>query len=68
MDAHAENDAEFATWPKHCVAGTFGQHKAVGTVVGGPQVIVEKQTVDVFQAPALLAAIERAGADSGSAC
>jgi nicotinamidase/pyrazinamidase len=27
MDAHAEDDAEFAAWPPHCVAGTASQRK-----------------------------------------
>ena len=28
VDAHTENDPEFQSWPKHCVAGAAGQHKA----------------------------------------
>ncbi|HEY1241249.1 MAG TPA: isochorismatase family cysteine hydrolase [Bryobacteraceae bacterium] len=65
-DAHAENDPEFGQWPPHCVAGTTGQHKAAATLLdkpvtvpncdcelsleGAQQVIVEKQSVDVFTA------------------
>jgi nicotinamidase/pyrazinamidase len=65
VDAHTENDSEFRAWPKHCVAGTTGQHKAEATLMAGrltvpnreggiaiegaPQIIVEKQTVDAFQ-------------------
>jgi len=65
-DAHAENDAEFREWPAHCVAGTWGQQKAEATLLerrvvvpnrecaleleGARQIVVEKQTVDVFQA------------------
>jgi len=65
VDAHAENDPEFRTWPKHCVAGSTGQHKSEATLLAGrltvpnraghiaiegaPQMIVEKQTVDAFQ-------------------
>ncbi|HUB77600.1 MAG TPA: isochorismatase family cysteine hydrolase [Bryobacteraceae bacterium] len=65
VDAHTENDSEFRTWPRHCVAGTIGQHKAEPTLLSGcatvpnreggaalagaPQIIVEKQTVDAFQ-------------------
>jgi len=65
VDAHSENDPEFRAWPKHCVAGTTGQHKAEATllpgrltvpnreggiaIAGAPQIIVEKQTVDAFQ-------------------
>jgi nicotinamidase/pyrazinamidase len=64
-DAHAENDPEFREWPPHCIAGTLGQRKAESTLLegrivvpnrecelalnGAPQIIVEKQTVDVFQ-------------------
>lgn len=65
VDAHTEDDPEFKTWPKHCVAGATGQHKAGATVLAGgivipnrnvgiamvtaPQIVVEKQTVDAFQ-------------------
>ena len=65
VDAHSENDPEFASWPPHCVAGTTGQHKAEGTLLarrvvvpnrvcefqveGAQQIVVEKQTLDVFQ-------------------
>lgn len=63
-DAHTDRDPEFASWPPHCVAGTLGQLKVTGTLLPGavavpnvesasipdaPQIIVEKQTVDVFQ-------------------
>ncbi|HYW48670.1 MAG TPA: cysteine hydrolase family protein [Bryobacteraceae bacterium] len=77
-DAHAENDPEFASWPPHCIAGTTGQHKAESTLLdkrvvipnrdcalaldGAQQIIVEKQTVDVFQAPNLARVLERLGA------
>jgi nicotinamidase/pyrazinamidase len=65
-DAHTEDDPEFAIWPHHCVAGTWGQRKAESTLLskrvvipnrpcdlaieGAEQIIVEKQTVDAFQA------------------
>jgi nicotinamidase/pyrazinamidase len=65
VDAHTENDPEFQSWPKHCVAGTTGQHKAEATLLArrvvvpncegdlafgdAPQIVVEKQTVDAFQ-------------------
>ncbi|HUA63818.1 MAG TPA: cysteine hydrolase family protein [Verrucomicrobiae bacterium] len=74
MDAHAENDPEFRSWPPHCVAGTLGQHKPDETllerrvvipnrddafdIAGAQQIVVEKQSVDVFQTrtiPRLLA-------------
>ena len=63
-DAHFEDDPEFRQWPPHCVAGTLGQRKAESTLVGGGQFIAEKQTVDVFQAPSFLAAIETVAAES----
>lgn len=78
-DAHQENDPEFALWPPHCIAGTWGQHKAEATLLdgrivipnrdcelaleGAPQIIVEKQTVDVFAAPNLGRVVARLGAD-----
>ena len=65
-DAHAEDDPEFAAWPPHCIAGATGQHKAEATLLarrvvvpnrdcelaieGAQQIVVEKQTVDVFAA------------------
>jgi nicotinamidase/pyrazinamidase len=33
MDAHAENDPEFGSWPPHCVAGTAPQRKAEATLL-----------------------------------
>lgn len=73
-DAHTEDDPEFQVWPHHCVAGTWGQRKAEATLLdrrvvvpnrdcslaieGARQIIVEKQTVDVFRAPNLLRVVE----------
>lgn len=73
-DAHTEKDPEFAVWPHHCVAGTWGQRKAETTLLerrvvvpnrecelaleGAQQIVVEKQTVDVFQAPNLARVID----------
>ena len=64
-DAHTEDDPEFRFWPKHCVAGATGQHKSEATllanrvvipnrageiaIAGAGQIVVEKQTIDVFQ-------------------
>jgi nicotinamidase/pyrazinamidase len=78
-DAHAENDPEFSVWPPHCIAGTWGQHKAEATLLdgrivipnrdcelaieGAPQIVVEKQTVDVFLAPNLGRVVERLDGD-----
>ena len=77
-DAHAENDIEFRQWPPHCVAGTWGQRKAEATLLeervvvpnrecdlkleGARQIVVEKQTVDVFRAPNLKRVIDMLGA------
>jgi len=63
-DAHSEDDPEFKLWPHHCVAGTTGQQKCAVTlldsrvvvpnevcvpaIAGMQQIIVEKQTIDVF--------------------
>ena len=78
-DAHAENDPEFANWPPHCISGTTGQHKAERTLLetrvvipnrecdfsldGAQQIIVEKQTTDVFLTRNVNRVIERLEAD-----
>jgi nicotinamidase/pyrazinamidase len=78
-DAHSENDPEFAVWPHHCVAGTWGQRKAQATLLdgrvvipnrpceinieGAKQIVVEKQTVDVFAAPNLQQIVNQLDAD-----
>jgi nicotinamidase/pyrazinamidase len=78
-DAHSEDDPEFEVWPHHCVAGTHGQRKAGSTLLdrrvvipnrdcaleieGAQQIVVEKQTVDVFAAPNLARAIGILGGD-----
>jgi nicotinamidase/pyrazinamidase len=78
-DAHAENDPEFAEWPPHCIAGTMGQRKAEATLLenrvvvpnhqctlalgGARQIILEKQSVDAFQARNLPAVIEALAAE-----
>jgi nicotinamidase/pyrazinamidase len=78
-DAHTENDSEFALWPHHCVAGTWGQRKAETTLLekrvvipnrpcdlaieGAQQIVVEKQTVDAFRTRNLGAVIERLQCD-----
>lgn len=79
VDAHAENDPEFAIWPHHCVAGALGQRKPEGTLLarrviipnrpcelkidGVQQIVIEKQHVDSFQVPNFLRAIEQLGAE-----
>ncbi|MBZ5576713.1 MAG: cysteine hydrolase [Acidobacteriia bacterium] len=73
-DAHTENDPEFTKWPPHCVAGAIGQHKPAATLLdrravvpnldcglsleGAQQIILEKQTVDVFEARQLRRVLE----------
>jgi nicotinamidase/pyrazinamidase len=79
-DAHAEDDPEFAQWPPHCVAGTMGQRKAEATLLdgrvvipnrdgdlaleGARQIVVEKQTVDVFQCANVQRIVDRLNAQS----
>jgi nicotinamidase/pyrazinamidase len=79
-DAHAEDDPEFSTWPPHCIAGTLGQRKPEATLLdgrvtvpnrecdpildGARQIVVEKQTVDVFQCRKLGRVLERLNAAS----
>jgi nicotinamidase/pyrazinamidase len=78
-DAHAEDDPEFAEWPPHCVAGTLGQHKSESTLLerraaipnregfpeieGAPQLILEKQTTDVFETLTVARLLDRLAAD-----
>jgi nicotinamidase/pyrazinamidase len=80
MDAHSEDDAEFRSWPPHCIAGTQGQHKACATLLdkrvvipnrerafsleGARQILLEKQTVDAFATLTLPRVVEALGADS----
>lgn len=71
VDAHAENDAEFALWPPHCVAGTLGQRKPECTLLPqrvlapkmAPQMILQKQSVDCFTSPHLLGLLTALEAD-----
>jgi nicotinamidase/pyrazinamidase len=76
-DSHAENDGEFRYWPAHCVAGTLGQQKAAGTLLGGyaalpsvrseiakaPQVVVQKQHLNCFTNANLEALLQGLGAE-----
>src|ERR1051326_7353663 len=80
VDAHTEDDPEFRVWPHHCVAGTHGQRKAEATVLerrvvipnrdcelvinGVEQIVVEKQTVDVFTVPNLHRVLALLNADA----
>ena len=79
MDAHAEDDPEFAQWPAHCVAGTFGQRKPAATLLekrivipsapvdtsvrGYQQILLEKQALDCFTNPNLPRVLDELGAE-----
>ncbi len=79
MDAHAEDDEEFKTWPAHCVVGTTSQLKPCGTMLekrvvipnrevdvnveGVRQIILEKQKLDLFTNPNIGKLLERLQAD-----
>ncbi len=46
-DAHSENDPEFKTWKPHCVVGTTGQQKLLGTLLDHPYVVsTETNAID----------------------
>jgi nicotinamidase/pyrazinamidase len=78
-DAHDEDDPEFQVWPPHCIAGTLGQHKVSATLLdrrvivpnrdtavpleGAQQIIVEKQSTDVFKARGLARVLDALQAD-----
>lgn len=78
MDAHSEDDPEFAQWSAHCVAGTTGQQKPRATLLekrvlipttpgeysidGAQQILLEKQHLDLFTNPNLLGLLERLNA------
>ena len=79
MDAHAEDDPEFKTWPPHCVVETAGQQKPAATLLdkrvvvpNAPcemklesveQVLLEKQTLDCFTNVNLPNLLERLAAE-----
>ncbi len=62
MDAHEEDDAEFAAWPPHCVLGTLGQRKPEPTLVDR-QIFVRKQALDCFTSAEMAQAMAQAGAE-----
>jgi nicotinamidase/pyrazinamidase len=47
VDAHAEDDPEFATWPPHAVAGTPGQVKIAETTTATAQVVPNRPGVEL---------------------
>ena len=78
--AHSENDAEFQTFPPHCVKGTPGaeiipegmapsfasiaNHPNAAlppNILDGPQVVIEKQMLDVFSNPRTASLVELLG-------
>lgn len=69
--AHQENDPEFKVWGPHCVLGTVGQHKPMSTITGeqatlpntAPQIILEKQELDMFTNPYLADFLKATGAE-----
>jgi nicotinamidase/pyrazinamidase len=79
MDAHSENDPEFASWPPHSIAGTLGQRKPAATLLdkrvvipnsdagfslaGFEQIILEKQTIDAFATRTLPRVLDALPAD-----
>lgn len=79
MCAHPENAEEFKVWPPHCVVGTFGQQKPAATLMekrvvipnavtelnieGAQQIVVEKNDLDLFSNPNVMALLDKIGAD-----
>jgi nicotinamidase/pyrazinamidase len=79
MDAHAEDDPEFKSWPPHCVVDTTGQQKPASTlaekrvivpsaacdfnIAGAQQIVIEKQELDCFTNPNLPKVLEELGAE-----
>jgi len=79
MDAHAEDDPEFKSWPPHCVVETAAQQKPIATLLEkrvvfpnrpceiaideAQQILLEKQTVDCFTSMHLLPLLEKLNAD-----
>lgn len=62
VDAHSENDAEFQSWPPHCIAGTIGQKKPTETLVDG-QIVFQKVTTDAFLHPGFMPLLAELNAD-----
>ena len=61
VDAHTENDAEFHSWPAHCIKGTVGQQKPASTLVG--QTVVEKRTTNCFVGTKLMELLDTLNAE-----
>ena len=76
MCAHSENDAEFQSWPPHCVLGTVGQQKPPVTLVeermewregadisAARQICFPKQQTDMFLSPQMPVLLDKLDAD-----
>ena len=66
-DAHTENDPEFQRFPPHCVKGTPGAQiipEGLTKDVVHSQVVIEKQSLDVFDNPHASEIVERLGHDA----
>jgi nicotinamidase/pyrazinamidase len=77
-DAHAEDDVEFRSGRTHCVSGCLGQRKPQDTLLekfvvvpnrdglpdttGAAQIILEKQTVDMFETRTIAPLLDRLAA------
>jgi nicotinamidase/pyrazinamidase len=59
--AHTETPDEFKVWPPHCVKGCLGQRKPAATLVGGGQIILEKNELDLFSNPEIERILQRLG-------
>jgi nicotinamidase/pyrazinamidase len=62
VDAHAEDDQEFHSWPPHCILGTVGQLKPQSTHVPG-QILFEKTTTNAFASPKFAPLLDEIGAE-----
>jgi nicotinamidase/pyrazinamidase len=66
LDSHAENDPEFKIWKPHCVIGTQGHQKYSRTAVdskAGLQIVVPKNSIDIFESPELERVLENIHGD-----
>src|SRR5260370_12283929 len=79
MDAHAEDDIEFRSWPHHCVVETTGQQKPCRTLLDkrvvmpshrseveigdAQQILLEKQSLDCFTNPNIARLLEQFAAE-----
>jgi len=62
-DAHAQDDKEFAIWPKHCVKGTKGAQVVDELTPQQGDFLVEKTTYDGFYSTVLDELLSSLGVD-----